>query len=162
VSGAVAEREALACELRDLRRAGKRIVLANGCFDLLHVGHLRYLCDARSRGDFLVVAVNTDESVRCLKGGGRPATPLGERVELLLGLTCVDRVVAFDESDLEATLRVLHPDVHAKGTDYTVETVPELAVDRELGIEVAICGDPKGHASSALFARLTEGREDGR
>ncbi|MDP6539093.1 MAG: adenylyltransferase/cytidyltransferase family protein [Planctomycetota bacterium] len=159
MSAVVAEREALAVEVRALQRGGVRVVLANGCFDLLHVGHLRYLTDARSRGDLLVVAVNTDESVRRLKGSGRPCTPLAERAELLAGLSCVDRVVAFAEADLEATLRALRPDVHAKGTDYTVESVPELAVDRELGIEVAICGDAKDHDTSSLLARLAEPAE---
>ncbi len=161
MSGIVAERDALAGELRAWQREGRRVVLANGCFDLLHVGHLRYLSDARARGDLLVVAVNTDESVRRLKGDGRPWIPLAERVEILLALTCVDRVLAFDEPDLEATLRALRPDVHAKGTDYTVDTVPELAVDRELGIDVVICGDPKDHGSSALAARLFVEGESG-
>ena len=133
-------------------------MLANGCFDLLHVGHLRYLEDARSRGDVLVVALNTDESVRALKGPSRPLTPLEERAELLLGLRAVDHVVAFEEETLERTLRTLLPDVHAKGTDYTAETVPERAVDHELGIEIAICGDPKDHATTALVERIGEGR----
>jgi len=129
-------------------------VLANGCFDLLHVGHLRYLEDARSRGDLLVVALNEDSSVRLLKGADRPLVPLRERAELLLGLRAVDYVVPFGERTLEETLRVLRPDVHAKGSDYTPESVPERILDAELGIEVAICGDPKEHASSALLLRL--------
>ena len=131
-----------------------RVVLANGCFDLLHVGHVRYLTDARSRGDLLVVALNDDASVRALKGEGRPHVPLDERAELVAALGCVDRVTCFAERDLEATLRALRPAVHAKGTDYTAEGVPEAAVDRELGIEVAICGDPKDHASSEMLKRL--------
>jgi rfaE bifunctional protein nucleotidyltransferase chain/domain len=150
------EREALARLLAEGRRSGRigRVVLANGCFDLLHGGHLAYLEDARSRGDVLVVAVNGDASVRALKGPGRPLRPLAERAELLCALRAVDWVVAFDELDLEATLRALRPDVHAKGGDYTAETVPEREVDRALGIEVAICGGPKRGSSSALAARL--------
>lgn len=132
-----------------------RVVLANGCFDLLHVGHVRYLEDACSRGDLLVVAINTDESVRGLKGPGRPATPLDERAELLCALRCVSFVFAFDEPDLRATLRLLRPDVHAKGTDYTVASVPEADLDRELGIEIAICGDPKDHGTTELLRSLT-------
>lgn len=148
-------REALAATLHRMRAAGTlgRVVLANGCFDLLHVGHLRYLTDARSRGDHLIVAVNSDASVRGLKGEGRPLQPLAERAELLLGLRAVDWVVPFEEATLAETLRELRPDVHAKGTDYTVDTVPEREVDRELGVEIAICGDRKDHASSDLLRR---------
>ena len=134
--------------------AGERVVLANGVFDLLHVGHVRYLEAARTRGDVLVVALNSDASARALKGPERPAVPLAERAELVAALGVVDYVTSFDELDLERTLRVLLPDVHAKGTDYDSESVPELAVDRELGIEIAICGDPKDHSSSALLERL--------
>jgi rfaE bifunctional protein nucleotidyltransferase chain/domain len=141
-------REELAARLR---RSGQRVVLANGCFDLLHVGHVRYLEDARTRGDLLVVALNTDESVRALKGAPRPLVPLAERAELLLALRCVDYVTSFPERDLAETLRLLRPAVHAKGTDYTPESVPERALDLELGIEIAICGDPKSHSSSALL-----------
>ena len=153
---ALRPREELAQELRGLRaaRPGLRVVLANGCFDLLHVGHLRYLADARSRGDLLVVALNDDASVRALKGPRRPLMPLAERAELVAALRCVDRVTSFAERDLEATLRALRPDVHAKGTDYTAETVPEAAVDRELGVQVAICGDPKERSSSAFLESL--------
>lgn len=148
------DRELLARRLAALRRArpAPRIVLANGCFELLHVGHLRFLQDARSRGDLLVVALNADRSVRALKGEGRPLVPSAERAELLLGLACVDFVVEFPELTLERTLRILRPDVHAKGTDYAPETLPEAWVDRELGIEIAICGDAKVHSTSALLA----------
>lgn len=159
---ALIERTRLAEELARLRaeRPGLRVVLANGCFDLLHVGHVRYLSDARSRGDLLVVALNDDDSVRALKGAGRPHVPLTERAELVAALACVDRVTWFGERDLEATLRALRPAVHAKGTDYTAEGVPEAAVDRELGIEIAICGDPKTHATGEMLQRL--GRADRR
>jgi len=150
--GRVWEREALAAHL-GARRAGV-VVLANGCFDVLHAGHVRYLEDARSRGDFLVVALNTDESVRALKGDGRPLLPLAERAEIVAALRCVDAVTTFPERDLEKTLRLLRPDVHAKGTDYAVATVPEAAIDRELGIEIAICGDAKTRSSSAIAARM--------
>ena len=155
MSGHAWERAALAAELARLRAGGavKRVVLANGCFDLVHVGHVRYLEDARSRGDFLVVALNTDESVRELKGSDRPLMSLAERAEIVAALRCVDAVTSFGERTLEATLRALRPDVHAKGTDYTLESVPEAAIDRELGIEIAICGDRKSHASSDLLAK---------
>jgi rfaE bifunctional protein nucleotidyltransferase chain/domain len=154
------ERDALAHELARLRaaRPGLRVVLANGCFDVLHVGHVRYLDDASARGDLLVVALNDDASVRMLKGHGRPHVPLAERAEVVAALAAVDHVTWFGERDLEATLRALRPAVHAKGTDYTAENVPEVAVDRELGIEIAICGDPKRHASSELLQRLESAR----
>ncbi len=150
------QRDELADHLRTLRASSsvRRVVLANGCFDLVHVGHARYLADARSRGDCLVVALNTDESVRGLKGPGRPLVGLAERAELVASLRCVDFVTSFDERTLEATLRALRPDVHAKGTDYTIASVPEAAVDRELGIEIAICGDPKDRSSSQILARI--------
>ena len=149
-------REELAQILAARRRAGTlgRVVLANGCFELLHAGHVRYLQDARERGDLLVVAVNDDESVERLKGEGRPVTPLADRAEILCGLRGVDYVVPFGEETLEATLRLLVPDVHAKGTDHTADSVPEAAVDRELGIEIAICGDPKTRSSSELILRI--------
>ncbi len=154
--GLYASREALAERLERGRSLGElgRVVLANGCFDVLHVGHLRYLRAAREHGDVLVVALNTDASVRAIKGAGRPAVPFDERAELLLGLEPVDFVVPFDEPTLDATLRALVPDVHAKGTDYTVDSVPERATDHALGVEIAICGDPKTHASSALLEEL--------
>jgi rfaE bifunctional protein nucleotidyltransferase chain/domain len=147
-------REELAERLRRERAALGRIVLANGCFDLLHVGHVRYLEAARAEGDLLVVALNADAAVRAAKGSGRPRVPLTERAELVAALRCVDVVTSFPEVTLEVTLRLLRPDVHAKGTDYTVESVPERAVDLELGIAIAICGDPKAHSSSALAAEL--------
>ncbi len=156
VAARVLARESLAKELAALRARSPalRVVLANGCFDVLHVGHVRYLEDARARGDLLVVALNTDESVRALKGPARPVTPLAERAELVAALRCVDFVTVFAERDLEATLRALRPAVHAKGTDYTALNVPEASVDRELGIEIAICGDAKQRSSSAIIERL--------
>lgn len=154
MSEGLSDRTALAEEIAAWRAGGERVVLANGCFDLLHVGHVRYLEDARSWGTRLVVAINDDESVRRLKGEGRPLMPIEERAELLRSLRCVDRVVAFGEVNMEVTLRTLRPDVHAKGTDYTAETVPEAAIDRELGIEIAICGDPKDHSTSEFLTRV--------
>ena len=153
--GGLVERAALAAELELLRasESAPRVVLANGCFDLLHVGHVRYLEDAASRGDLLVVALNTDESITRLKGEGRPVVTLADRAVVIGALACVDRVTAFDEDTLEETLRALHPRVHAKGTDYTSETIPERHVDSELGIEIAICGDPKTRSSTDLLER---------
>lgn len=153
---ALVDRSALVSELKELRASGKisRVVLANGCFDLLHVGHVRYLSDAASRGDLLVVALNTDESVSRLKGPSRPLITLEDRAEIVGALACVGRVTSFDEETLEETLRALLPEVHAKGTDYTLETLPERDVDEELGIEVAICGDPKTRSSSDYIEKV--------
>ena len=156
MSGAPVARDELARELASLRERepSARVVLANGCFDLLHVGHVRYLEAARAQGTHLVVALNDDASVAGHKGPGRPLMPLAERAEIVAALACVDRVTSFGEETLEATLRALRPDVHAKGTDYTAENLPEAAVDRELGIRVAICGDPKDHSTTALLGGL--------
>ncbi len=131
-----------------------RIVLANGCFDVLHAGHVGYLEAARSLGDLLVVALNADATVRAAKGPGRPLTPLAERAAVVAALRWVDAVTWFDETTLEPSLRVLRPDVHAKGTDYTPENLPEGDVDRELGIEIAICGPPKERSSTDLARGL--------
>ncbi len=130
------------------------LVLANGLFDLLHVGHVRYLEGAKRAGTRLLVAVNSDGSARRLKGPGRPVVPLEERVELVAALECVDWVTWFDEDGVESVLRRIRPEIHAKGTDYTVETVPERGVARELGIRTVIVGDPKEHASSDLLRRI--------
>jgi len=150
----VVARDALLRRLAPLRQAGRTVALANGLFDLLHVGHLRYLEDAAKEADLLVVAVNADTSARALKGPGRPIVPEGERAELIAGFGCVALVTIFDEQSVEALLRSLRPDVHCKGTDYTAETVPERAVARALGIRVAIVGDPKSHATRDLVARI--------
>ena len=130
------------------------MVLANGCFEVLHVGHLRYLEGAKALGDRLVVAVNGDASVRALKGAGRPFVPADERAELVDALSCVDYVTVFEEPDVRALLRALRPDVHAKGTDYTTETVPEAATVRAVGGQVAITGDPKSHSTRDLIAAI--------
>jgi rfaE bifunctional protein nucleotidyltransferase chain/domain len=133
------------------KQQGKRIVLANGCFDTLHVGHVRYLSGARCEGDILLVAVNSDESTRNLKGPGRPILDEHSRALLVASLRNVDGVVIFSQSNVEALLEELRPDVHAKGTDYTAATVPERAASARLGIRVAIVGDPKDHSTRAFL-----------
>jgi len=146
--------EALRAETERLKAEGKRVVFANGCFDILHVGHVRYLREARALGDALVVAVNSDASARRLKGEGRPFTPEADRLELLACLEPVDYLLLFDETDVSRLLLALKPHVHAKGTDYTAETVPERETVRSYGGEVAICGDPKDRSSTGIAARL--------
>ncbi len=144
----------LVAQARDWRARGERIVLANGCFDILHVGHVRYLQGAAALGARLVVAVNSDQSTRRLTGEGRPILDERGRAALVAAVRGVAAVTIFDELSVEPLLRALRPDVHAKGTDYTAATVPEAAVARELGVEVAIVGDPKDHSTQALLARL--------
>ena len=146
-------REELAVVLERRRAGGETIVFANGCFDVLHVGHVRYLRAARELGDCLVVAVNTDESARKLKGPGRPFTPLSERLEILSALSCVDYLTTFGEDTAEATLCVLKPHIQAKGTDYTERNVPERKVLVEWGGRVEIVGDPKTHSSTEIGSR---------
>jgi rfaE bifunctional protein nucleotidyltransferase chain/domain len=149
-------RDQLQSQVEAWRSAGDRITLANGCFDLLHVGHVRYLHAAKGLGGRLVVALNSDESVRSLKGEGRPLIPAEERAEILAALADVDAVVIFRERDVRAIIREIHPDIHAKGTDYTAESVPEGDVVREYGGRVAIVGDPKNHSASEIIrTRLT-------
>jgi D-glycero-beta-D-manno-heptose 1-phosphate adenylyltransferase len=149
-------RDQLQSQVEAWRSAGDRITLANGCFDLLHVGHVRYLHAAKELGGRLVVALNSDESVRSLKGEGRPLMPAEERAEILAALADVDAVVIFRERDVRAIIREIHPDIHAKGTDYTAESVPEGDVVREYGGRVAIVGDPKNHSASEIIrTRLT-------
>ena len=152
--GKILTLEALRQRLDEHRRGNQRIVLANGCFDLLHVGHVRYLGAARREGDVLVVAVNSDQSERALKGDDRPILPAQTRAELVAALAAVDYVVIFDEPNVGALLEVLRPDVHAKGTDYTPETVPERDLAAKFGIRIAIVGDPKQHSTRALLARV--------
>jgi D-glycero-beta-D-manno-heptose 1-phosphate adenylyltransferase len=142
--------------VEEWRRAGHRIVLANGNFDLLHVGHVRYLRGAKALGGMLLVAVNSDNSVRSLKGEGRPIMPESERAEIIAALADVDAVVIFPELDVRAIIDEVRPDIQAKGTDYTVETVPERDAVREYGGRVEIVGDPKDHSTSELIrSRLT-------
>jgi len=139
-----------------LRAAGKRIVLANGCFDLLHVGHVRYLEAARALGDVLFVGINADAAVARLKGPGRPLMPAAERAELLAALRPVDHVVVFDDDTADRLIAAIRPDVHAKGTDYTPETVPERDTVRAYGGRVVIVGDPKAHATRDAIETIVE------
>ena len=146
--------EEAARQAAEWRSRGRRVVLANGCFDLLHVGHVRYLSAARGLGDALIVGLNSDASVRRLKGPGRPVMPADERAELIGALAAVDLVVVFDDDSAEALIARLRPDVHAKGTDYTEESVPERAAVLAAGGRVAIAGDPKSHATRDLIAAI--------
>jgi D-glycero-beta-D-manno-heptose 1-phosphate adenylyltransferase len=145
------ERKDLPRIAKELREQGKKIVLANGCFDILHVGHVRYLAGARAEGDALVVGVNADAGVSGLKGPGRPVLNERARARLVAALREVDYVVIFAEPNVDALLAELRPDVHAKGTDYTADTVPERATAEQLGIRVAIVGDPKEHSTRELL-----------
>lgn len=138
------------------RRQGHTIALANGVFDLLHVGHVRYLIGAKALADRLVVAVNSDTSTKAIKGPDRPVIPEHERVELLEALACTDAIVLFDEPDVRNVLRAVRPDVHVKGTDYTPESIPERAEVEAWGGRVAVAGDPKDHSTTALASRLAK------
>lgn len=149
----LAESELVEAVARD-RAAGRRIAFANGCFDLLHVGHIRYLKTAAAEADRLIVAINDDRSVAALKGAGRPIMDAAERAELVAALSGVDYVVVFGDATVERLLTRLKPDVHCKGTDYTVETVPERAAVEAYGGRTAIVGDPKTHATRDLLARI--------
>jgi rfaE bifunctional protein nucleotidyltransferase chain/domain len=150
----ILSREGLHDVLEEHRRAGRTVVFANGVFDLLHVGHVRYLQAARKEADLLIVGVNSDASTRSLKGAGRPILTERARASLVAALAAVNYVVIFDELDVNALLREFQPDVHAKGTDYTRETVPERDLAALLGIRIAIVGDSKNHSSRELIARL--------
>ena len=150
----VLNREQLIERVQAARKSGARIILANGCFDVLHVGHVRYLAGARELGEVLVVGINSDEQVARLKGPDRPVLPASERAEIVGSLESVTYVTIFDEPTVEELLLALKPDVHAKGTDYTEDTVPERAVVRSYGGRVAIVGDPKDHSTSAILTRL--------
>ena len=156
----IVPRDMLQRKLAEHRRGREHIVFANGCFDTLHVGHIRYLEGARREGDILVVGVNDDSSVRNLKGPGRPVLDQQARANLVAALRCVDYVVLFSEATVEALLEELRPDVHAKGTDYTAETVPERATAARLGIRVAIVGDPKDHSTRSLFDSVRKAAHD--
>jgi rfaE bifunctional protein nucleotidyltransferase chain/domain len=152
----LSEDELIATIARD-REAGRTIALANGCFDLLHVGHVRYLEAAAAEGDRLVVAVNDDRATAALKGPGHPVMSAGDRAELVAGLRAVDYVVVFGDDTVERLLARVRPDVHCKGTDYTVDTVPERHVVQAYGGRTAIVGDRKAHSSRDLVARLARG-----
>jgi len=150
----ILSREELIERVTAAREAGAKIVFANGCFDVLHVGHVRYLAGARELGDVLIVGINSDQQVALQKGAGRPVLPANERAEIVAALESVTYVTIFDEPTVEELLLALKPDVHAKGTDYTTNTVPERDVVRSYGGQVAIVGDPKDHSTSAIIARL--------
>jgi len=150
----IVTRDQLREKLAEHKRRSQRVVFANGCFDTLHVGHIRYLEGARREGDILVVGVNSDSSVCHLKGPGRPILDENARAQLVAALRCVDYVVLFAEPNVGTLLEDLRPDVHAKGTDYTADTVPERAVAIRLGIRVAIVGDPKDHSTGELLESI--------
>jgi rfaE bifunctional protein nucleotidyltransferase chain/domain len=155
----ILRRQELKRRVEAWRSRGEKITLANGAFDLLHVGHIRYLRAAKQLGGKLVVAVNSDESVRALKGEGRPLMPAEERAEILAALSDVDTVVIFPEPDVRALVREIRPDIHAKGTDYTAENVPERDTVIEYGGRVEIVGDPKDHSTTEVIrARLEQRR----
>ena len=152
--GRIVERGELAQVVAGWRAEGQTVTLANGCFDLLHVGHVRYLRGARALGGKLVVAINSDQSVRRLKGPGRPAMPELERAEIISALECVDAVVIFDEPDVRALIREIKPNIQVKGTDYTRDNVPERDEVIAYGGRVEIVGDPKDHSTTELLGRI--------
>jgi len=151
----IIDRSEMITAVETARSQGKRIVFANGCFDVLHAGHVRYLEAARALGDILIVAVNSDEQAGRLKGAGRPLLPQDQRAEIVAALDAVDLVTIFDEPTVTELLLALKPDIHAKGTDYTEETVPEHDVVRSFGGQVAIVGDSKNHSSSEMIERVS-------
>jgi rfaE bifunctional protein nucleotidyltransferase chain/domain len=155
----ILSRDALRRQVNEWRREGERITLANGGFDLLHVGHVRYLRGAKALGGKLVVAINSDESVRALKGEGRPIMPASERAEIVAALADVDAVVVFPELDVRAIIREIRPDIHAKGTDYTADSVPERDEVAKYGGRVEIVGDPKNHSTSEIIRSRLSPRE---
>jgi len=150
-------REELVRRIGEERAGGRTVAFANGCFDLLHVGHIRYLESAAEEADILVVAINDDDSVRTLKGEGRPILPASDRAELVAALRCVDYVVIFTEPNVGPLLTALRPDVHCKGTDYTTESVPERDIVAGYGGRTAIVGDPKDHSTRDLLSRIARG-----
>jgi rfaE bifunctional protein nucleotidyltransferase chain/domain len=156
--GEVLSRETLVTRVRAARASGRTVAFANGCFDLLHVGHVRYLEAAAQEADVLVVAINDDRTVRALKGEGRPILAAEHRAELIAAMRCVVYVIVFPEATVGPLLELLHPDVHCKGTDYTVDTVPERDVVRAYGGRIAIVGDPKDHSTRELLARIASGQ----
>ena len=149
----ILDRAELVETVERLRSSGNKIILANGCFDLLHVGHVRYLQGAKHLGSILVVGINSDKQVAALKGAGRPVITESERAEVISALSCVDFVTIFEEPTVTELIYAIRPDVHTKGTDYTVDTVPEREIIREIGGIVAIVGDPKDHSSTDLIGK---------
>lgn len=153
-SAPILNRDELKRVVTEARSRGESIILTNGCFDLFHVGHIRYLEGAKALGGFVVTAVNSDEQVRRLKGNGRPFMPEGERAEIVAALRFVDAVTIFDEPTVEQVIVSIRPDIHAKGTDYTAESVPERDIVKSYGGRVAIVGDPKDHSSTELLSAV--------
>lgn len=153
----IATRNEIGGYVRRERAAGRTIAFANGCFDLVHVGHVRFLQGAAATADVLVLGLNSDTSVCALKGAGRPYMPEGERAEILAALRCIDYVVIFDERSPAALIEEIRPDIHCKGTDYTEESVPEAAVVAQVGGRVVIVGDPKDHSTTELISRVRDG-----
>jgi rfaE bifunctional protein nucleotidyltransferase chain/domain len=154
-------RRGLASICEGLRSQGKTLVFTNGCFDLLHVGHIRSLEDAKSRGDYLIVAVNADETVAGLKGKGFPIHPAAERMEVLAALACVDYVIEFKEETADKILQALQPQIYAKGTDYTERSVPERETVKAIGAKVAIVGDKKSHSTSKTVRSIQKRKFEG-
>ncbi len=150
----ILERTRLVARVAIERREGRKIILANGCFDLFHVGHIRYLAGAKNLGGILIVGINSDKQVKNLKGEKRPFMPENERAEIISALGFVDYVTIFQEPTVEELIRTIRPDFHAKGTDYTAETVPEREIVKEYGGRVAIVGDPKDHSSTELISKV--------
>ena len=150
------DRHELTGKVAEGRENGLKIVLANGCFDLFHVGHIRYLAGAKQLGGLLVVGINSDRQVKQLKGEGRPFMPEDERAEIVAAIRFVDAVTIFDELTVEELIIAIRPDFHAKGTDYTTETVPEREIVKKYGGQVAIVGDPKGHSSTDLISVVSK------
>jgi rfaE bifunctional protein nucleotidyltransferase chain/domain len=155
-SAPIVDRDRLIEIVAAARNEGSRIILTNGCFDVLHVGHVRYLAGAKDLGGFLIVGINSDEQVRKLKGEGRPVQAENERAEIIAAFRCVDAVTIFHEPTVEELIREIRPDIHAKGTDYTETSVPERETVIECGGRVAIVGDPKDHSSSAIVAAIAD------
>ena len=151
----ILNRAELVRTINEKRSKNAKIVLANGCFDLFHVGHIRYLAGAKELGDFLVVGINSDKQVRKLKGENRPFMPENERAEIVSALSFVDFVTVFEEPTVEELIRAVRPDFHAKGTDYTVDSVPEREIVKEYGGQTAIVGDPKDHSSTELIQKVS-------
>lgn len=152
----IVDRAELIITVRTARHRGSKIILANGCFDLFHAGHVRYLAGAKALGGLLIVGINSDAQTRKLKGEGRPFMPEQERAEIVSALRSVDFVTIFDEPTVEELIRAIRPDFHAKGTDYTIDTVPEREIVRAMGGNVAIVGDPKDHSSTELIRIVNE------
>ena len=155
-SAPILSRDELANFAEQARGVGEKLILANGCFDLIHAGHVRYLAGAKALGGKLLVAVNSDKQVRGLKGDGRPLMSETERAEIIAAFRFVDAVTIFDEPTVEEIIRLIRPDFHAKGTDYTTDSVPEREIIREFGGQVAIVGDPKDHSSTELLAAVKQ------